>query len=83
MKAPFRLIHIHPSDDLVETLEYLLVEAQEARLIGLCYGAILARRDYFVDCAGEAERNPMFALGITDVLADKLLGRVREGEKAA
>lgn len=83
MKAPFKLVHIHPSDDLVVTLEYLLKEARAARLIGLCYGAILARREYFVDCVGEAHRNPMFALGVTDVLADDLLGRVREDKRAA
>lgn len=83
MRPPFQLIHMHPSDDLVETLEYLLREAQAGRLIGLAYGAILKRRAYFVDATGEAERNPMFGVGIANVLACELMERTRKCDKAA
>ena len=83
MRPPFQLIQLHPSDDLVETLEYLLQEARAGRMIGLAYGAILKRRAYFVDAAGEAHRNPMFGVGIANVLACDLMERARKCAKAA
>lgn len=83
MKPPFQLIHLHPSDDVVEALEYLLGEARSGRLIGLAYGAILKRRAFFVDAAGEADRNPMFGVGIANVLACELMDRTRKCDKAA
>lgn len=83
MRPPFQLIQLHPSDDLVETLEYLLQEARAGRMIGLAYGAILKRRAYFVDAAGEAHRNPMFGVGIANVLACELMERARKCDKAA
>lgn len=83
MRPPFQLIQLHPSDDLVETLEYLLQEARTGRMIGLAYGAILKRRAYFVDAAGEAHRNPMFGVGVANVLAYDLMERARKCDKAA
>ncbi|MDA8254175.1 MAG: hypothetical protein M0Z99_00820 [Betaproteobacteria bacterium] len=82
MKPPFTLIHAHPPDDVVEALEYLLTEARSGRLIGLAYGAMFRRRHYIVETAGEAHRNPLFALGVIDILEDELRARVR-GNKAA
>lgn len=83
MKRPFQLIELHPSDDVVETLEYLLREARDGKVIGIAYGAILKRRAYFVDAAGEAHRNPMFGVGIANVLTCDLLERARKCNKAA
>ena len=83
MKPPFEIIHLHPSDDLVETLEYLLHEARAGRVIGLAYGAILKRRAFFVDAAGEAHRNPVFGIGIANVLACELMERARKCDRAA
>lgn len=83
MKPPFTLVQMHPSDDVVETLEYLLQEARTGKLIGLAYGAVLKRRAYFVDAAGEAHRNPMFGVGIANMLACELMERTRKGSKAA
>lgn len=77
MKPPFRLIQAHPPDDVIQALEYLLREAMEGRVIGLAYGAILKRRAYFVDAAGEAHRNPLFASGVVAILGDELRSRVR------
>lgn len=83
MKPPFTLIHAHPPDDVVEALEYLLAEARAGRLIGLAYGAMFRRRHYIVETAGEAHRNPLFALGVIDILEDELRARVRGSDKAA
>lgn len=83
MRPPFKLVNLHPPDNLVETLEYLLDEARAGRLIGLAYGGILKRRAFFVDASGEASRNPMFGVGIAHMLAAELLERAREYDKAA
>lgn len=83
MKPPFQLIHLHPSDDLVETLEYLVQEARAGRVIGMCYGAIFKHRAYSVDAVGEAQRNPMFGVGIANVLACELMERARKCDRAA
>lgn len=77
MKPPFTLIQMHPSNDVVETLEYLLQEARGGQVIGIFYGVMLKRRAYFVDTAGEARRNPMFSLGMAHMLIGKLTDRVR------
>ena len=82
MKPPFTLSHIHPPDDVIEALEYLLDEARKGHLIGIAYGAMFRRRHYIVETAGEAHRNPLFALGVIDILEDELRARVR-GNKAA
>lgn len=83
MRPPFQLIQMHPSNDVVETLEYLLQEARDGHVIGIAYGAILKRRAFFVDAAGEAHRNPMFGVGIANVLAHDLTERTRKCDKAA
>lgn len=78
-RPPFQLIQ-HPdalSVDTVECLRELLIEAQEGHLIGLAFAAMYRRRKYIVDTAGEAYRNPTFALGMTDVLHHELIRRAR------
>lgn len=77
MKKQVKLVQVDTSTDLVEALEYLLQEARSGELIGLAYGAILKRRAFFVDAAGEAHRNPMFGLGVANVLACELIQRSR------
>lgn len=75
MKPPFTLAQVHPPEDVVAALEFLLGEARNGRLIGIAYGAMFRRRNYIVNTAGEAHRNPLFALGVVHVLADELVGR--------
>ncbi len=77
MKPPFVLTHIHPPDDVIEALEYLLAEARRGQLIGIAYGAMFRRRHYIVETAGEAHRNPLFALGVINILESELWERVR------
>lgn len=72
LTKPFTLIKIDISNETVEALEYLLQEARAGNLIGIAYGAALRGKDYFVDTAGEAHRNPMFGLSIASVLWRRL-----------
>lgn len=77
---PFTLINEPVSHDTIEALEFLLHEARRGELIGLAYGAMLKRRSCIVDTAGEAYRNPLFALGVVCMLSDDIAIRARNDE---
>ena len=77
---PFTLVNEIISHDTIEALEFLLQEARSGELIGLAYGAMLKRRACIVDTAGEAYKNPLFALGVVSLLADDVAQRARAPE---
>lgn len=77
MKKPFTLVQETVSHDTIEALEFLLEQAREGELIGIAYGAMLKNRYCMVDTAGEAHRNPLFALGVVCMLSDGLSARAR------
>lgn len=77
---PFTLVNETVSHDTIEALEFLLQEARSGELIGLAYGAMLKRRTCIVDTAGEAYRNPLFALGVVCLLSDDVAQRARVSE---
>lgn len=80
MKKPFSIARDPVSHDTVEALEFLLHEARRGELIGIAYGAIMKRRACLVDTAGEAHRNPLFALGVVCMLSDDIAIRARNDE---
>jgi hypothetical protein len=80
MKPPFTLMPDRISHDSVEALETLLSEAKRGDLIGLTFTAMYRKRNYVVNAAGEAHRNPTFALGMVEVLNDYLMQQVNRGE---
>lgn len=65
------------STDTVEALEQLLTAAREGQIVGLVFGAMLRRRRYLVNCAGEACRDPTAARGIICALDDELSALVQ------
>lgn len=77
MKPPFTLMRANVSHDTVEALEFLLHEAKRGEVIGLAYGAMMKGRSCIVDTAGEAYRNPLFALGVVCLLGDDITIRAR------
>lgn len=77
MKPPFTLMEDNISTDTVRCLETLLAQARKGEVIGLAFAAILKRRNYVVNTAGEAHRNPTFARGVLRALDDELAARVR------
>lgn len=77
MRRPFTLVHAHPPHDVIAALEYLLAEARNGQLIGIAYGAMFRRREYVVETAGEAHDNPLFALGVVNILSSELQDQVR------
>jgi hypothetical protein len=81
MKAPFSIVREAVSHDTVEALEFLLHEAKRGELIGIAYGAMMKRRSCIVDTAGEAYRNPLFALGVVCMLSDDIAVRARNDDE--
>ena len=79
MKTPFFLVPDSISNDTVECLEQLLAEARKGVVIGVAFAAMLKQRQYIVNTAGEAHRNPTFSRGMVQALSDKLGLRVQGG----
>lgn len=77
MRPPFTLIRDSLSHETVDALEQLLAAAKRGEIIGVAYAAMLKQRNYIVNTAGEAYRNPTFTLGMVRVLDDELMQRVR------
>lgn len=78
MNPPFRLVPDSLSSDTVELLEQLLDEARRGRILGIAFVAMLKRREYIANTAGEAHRNPTFARGMVAALDDHLSDMVRQ-----
>jgi hypothetical protein len=61
------------SQDTINALESLLARARAGEIIGIAYVAIaprsMAPRRYYADTAGEAKRDPTFALGMLQVIS--------------
>lgn len=72
MATRFRLVGDEISDDVVEALTQLLVQAQNGQLLGIAFVAMYKRRQYIVDTAGECRRNPTFTRGMIRSLDDRL-----------
>lgn len=79
MKRPFVLIEDTISNDTVEALEQLLEHARSGEVIGIAFAAMLKRRGYIVNSAGEAFRNPTFSRGMVRALDERLGTRIRGG----
>jgi hypothetical protein len=79
VKPPFVLVPDEVSTDTVEALELLLREARRGQVIGIAFAAMLKRRAFIVNTAGEAHRNPTFSRGMVAALDDQLAQRVRGG----
>lgn len=66
------LVRDHVSRDTVECLEQLLEAARAGHVVGLVFGAMLKRKRYMVNIAGEAFRDPTYARGVTGAIDDEL-----------
>jgi hypothetical protein len=75
MKPPFMLSRDTISHDTVEVLQVLLEEAKKGNLIGIVFATMYTKpsRRYTTEAAGEADRNPTFAIGIVVVLLYRLV----------
>lgn len=78
-RPPFILVPDTVSHDTVTCLELLLDAAKRGEVIGLAYAAMLKRRAYITNTAGEAYRNPTFSRGMIAALDDQLGRHVQGG----
>ena len=76
MKRPFTLVPDNVSTDTVECLRLLLARARKGEVIGIAYCAMLKRRTYIVNTAGEAYQSPTFSRGMIAALDDSLSNRI-------
>ena len=72
MKPPFRLVPDALSHETVAALESLLADAKAGKLIGIAFAGMYRQREFIVNTAGEAYRNPVFARGMVSYLHDQL-----------
>lgn len=79
MKPPYILVPDTVSNDTVKCLETLLHEARAGNLIGVAFAAMLKRRGYIVNTAGECHRNPTFSRGMVAALDGQLATRITGG----
>lgn len=72
MRKPFRLVPDDLSHDTIEALQTLLDDARNGDIIGVAFCAMYKRRNFIVNTAGEAHRNPVFTRGMIACLNDTL-----------
>lgn len=72
MKPRYRLVHDTISGDTVEALQELLSAAKSGHIIGIAFVAMYRGRQFIVNTAGEARRNPTFTRGMLRALDDRL-----------
>lgn len=79
MIRPYTLIPDSISHETVEALGELLEQARAGELVGFAFAAILKRRRYIVNTAGECRGDPTLtrgmALALDDELRDMVHGR--------
>lgn len=81
-KSPFVLVADGVSNDTVRCLQELLKQARRGEVIGIAFAAMLKRRAYIVNTAGEAHASPTFARGMLAALDDQLAQRITGGNHA-
>lgn len=60
------------SHDTIECLEQLLDAARAGHVVGIVFAAMLKRKRYMVNVAGEAHRDPTYARGVLGAIEDEL-----------
>ena len=81
MSIPIQLIPAHQSHELIAVIEGLLELARGGSMNGLVFGASLKGSQFYCDAAGAMHRNPMVALGVTQMLSAEMLHQIRRQER--
>lgn len=78
-RRTFTLVPVESSEDTIQALQELLLQARKGDLIGIVFAAMARNKRYFIGSAGEATNSPTFSLGMVQMLArsleDQALGR--------
>lgn len=73
---PYSLIPDAISHETVEALEQLAERARAGEILGIGFVAVLKRRRYIVNSAGECRTDPSLTRGMVLALDDELRGLV-------
>ena len=76
MKAPFKLQESHFSPETVAFLEEMLEKARRGEVLGHAGSWMYKDRRWSNEIKGEADRNPVFALGMVRVLDVQLAKKI-------
>ena len=68
--------HDADREELIAVLTGLLELAKIGSMKGLVYGAEFRGQKFFCDAAGSMHRNPMVALGVTQMLSAEILQQI-------
>jgi hypothetical protein len=79
MKPPIVLVPDTISSDTVQCLQQLLKHARRGEIVGLGFVAMLKRRHYIANTAGQAHVDPTLTRGMLAALDDKLSQRIAGG----
>lgn len=71
-KRAFEVVINHVSSDTAEALSGLHSQAQEGKVIGMAFVAMYNGRFFVTGSTGECHRNPVWALGMVDILRARL-----------
>ena len=72
MIRPYTLIPDAVSHETIEALQQLLEQAKQGELVGLAFVALMKRRRYIVNTAGECRNDPTLTRGMVMALDDEL-----------
>lgn len=82
---PYRLIEAPISKDTVQACRELLDAAEDGHVIGLAVVVLLRKRQFLVDCCGEAARDPVLTRGallsLDDCLRSMTLNRAEHDQQ--
>ncbi len=71
-RKPFEVVVNHVSIDTTEALLSLHNQAKEGKIIGVAFVAMYNGRFFVTGSTGECDRNPVWALGMVDILRARL-----------
>lgn len=82
-RANIRLLPPFVSADTIAELELLLQGARAGKVLGIAYAISLDRREFYVNTAGEFDRDLVYARGAVASLNDELGLRVNSAADEA
>lgn len=72
IRKPFEVVVKHVSNDTADALASLHEQARSGKVIGIAFVAMYNGRFFVTGSTGECDRNPVWALGMVDILRARL-----------
>lgn len=72
MRQQLKLVPDSISKETVEALAHLHQQAKEGKIVGIVFAAMYKGRMFVANSAGDCHYNPIWSIGMVDVLKHKL-----------